>query len=64
MFKIQVRATDNNQAVHAPAELKEWHDMERMPDFESKWDADSWLIENEASKLEAFGLEFQIVVQS
>ena len=61
MFKIQVRATDRNQAIHAPAELRQWRDMEGMPELPNKWDADQWLIENEAAKLEAFGIEFRIV---
>jgi len=61
MFKIQVRATNNNQAIHAPAELTNWHDLESMPELKTKWEADEWLIDNDASKLEAFGLEFQII---
>ena len=62
MFKIQVRATNENQALHAPVILTEWQDLEeRMPDFKIVEEAEDWLTDNKAHKLEAFGLEFQIV---
>ena len=63
MFGIQVRVIDGPKWIHIPypAELKEWQDMERMPEFHVVEEAEDWLTDNKASKLEALGFEFQIV---
>jgi len=62
MYKIQIRANNKNTALPpAPLALQQWQDLEKMPELKSKLEADQWLIENEASKLEIFGFEFQIV---
>jgi hypothetical protein len=40
-----------------------WADLERMPDFENDVDAEAWLVDNGAVKLEQFGLSFRVVVK-
>jgi hypothetical protein len=61
MVKIQVRARDITGWPPAPDELKQWQDMEHMPDLPTEADAEQWLIDKKADELKAYGLEFQIV---
>jgi hypothetical protein len=61
MIKIQIRATELPGLPPPGPDLKEWTDLEHMPDFTSREDAQAWLIWNEAESIEKWGFEFQII---
>jgi len=61
MIKIQIRATDLPGLPPPEPELKEWTDLEHMPEFNSREDAQAWLIYNDADDIKKWGFEFQII---
>lgn len=62
MFKIQVRVNNVKVSIPAaPESLLKWQDMQKMPPFAKREDAEEWIVSKSVRKLEQFGLEFQIV---
>jgi hypothetical protein len=61
MIKIQIRAIELAHLPPPEPELLEWTDLENMPNFDNTENARKWLIQNDASELERWGFEFQII---
>jgi hypothetical protein len=61
MFKIQTRAIDKPGLAPADDELKQWQDLENMPELYSQEEGEAWLQQPALQTLQELGFEFQIV---
>ncbi len=61
MYKIQTRAIDTPGLAPASDDLKQWQDLEHMPDLPTREAAEAWLQQSALQTLKELGFEFQIV---